>query len=188
MAFTNTAWGFTTGRDKDWREKALCRDEDPELMWPMPKTLWVEDAIAVCGDCKVKVQCLTQGVEIGDWESIRGGLTGAERRRYHGERFEPAEYPPHNARSIRCRSCDSMFYVAAEKMLERGQLCPACGALTRSYSKLRDVVDAYRKLSAEGFCAEEISHTLGYATQKGLYRALVRARRAGLLAAEDVAT
>ena len=41
----------------DWRHDAICRDEDPELFFPIgtsgPALLQVEQAKAVCRRCRV---------------------------------------------------------------------------------------------------------------------------------------
>ena len=46
----------------DWRHRAACRDEDPELFFPIgntgPALLQIEDAKAVCRRCDVVDQCL----------------------------------------------------------------------------------------------------------------------------------
>ena len=46
----------------DWRHRALCRDEDPELFFPIgttgPAAQQVEDAKLVCKRCDVRAECL----------------------------------------------------------------------------------------------------------------------------------
>ena len=45
------------GRVMDWRHTAACRDEDPELFFPIgntgPALLQIEEAKAVCRRCDV---------------------------------------------------------------------------------------------------------------------------------------
>ena len=65
----------------DWRHHAVCRDEDPELFFPIgtsgPALLQVEQAKAVCRRCSVTDQCLRVGA--GD-RSGRRRLGWDERR------------------------------------------------------------------------------------------------------------
>ena len=53
----------------DWRHDAICRDEDPELFFPIgtsgPALLQVEQAKAVCRRCPVTEDCLTWALESG---------------------------------------------------------------------------------------------------------------------------
>jgi WhiB family transcriptional regulator, redox-sensing transcriptional regulator len=47
----------------DWRHKAVCRDEDPELFFPVgnsgPALAQIADAKLVCNRCPVTTECLT---------------------------------------------------------------------------------------------------------------------------------
>ena len=53
----------------DWRHHAACRDEDPELFFPIgtsgPALLQVEQAKAVCRRCSVTDACLQWALESG---------------------------------------------------------------------------------------------------------------------------
>ncbi|NUS74040.1 MAG: WhiB family transcriptional regulator [Corynebacteriales bacterium] len=68
----------------DWRHRALCRDEDPELFFPIgtsgPALLQVESAKAVCGRCPVQQSCLEWALESGQDAGVWGGLDEDERR------------------------------------------------------------------------------------------------------------
>jgi WhiB family transcriptional regulator, redox-sensing transcriptional regulator len=63
----------------DWRQRALCRDEDPELFFPAgttgPAERQVGQAKAVCRRCAVTSQCLSwaldTGQDFGVWVLIR---------------------------------------------------------------------------------------------------------------------
>jgi WhiB family redox-sensing transcriptional regulator len=74
----------------DWRANAACRDEDPELFFPLgdsgPALLQIQDAKAVCNTCDVSRDCLTWALESGQDSGIWGGMSEAERRslRRHG--------------------------------------------------------------------------------------------------------
>lgn len=107
MAYqTRTASGLDTPRDDPWEKSAACADEDPELMHPFPNLnpgeLWL--IREVCFGCTVKLECLKDGVDAADWESVRGGLTGRERAKHHRAGLEPHEYPkPVQPTCVRCR-------------------------------------------------------------------------------------
>lgn len=69
----------------EWTHQAACRDEDPELFFPIsevgPGARQVEQAKAVCARCPVRMQCLEFALENGLADGIFGGMTGDERRR-----------------------------------------------------------------------------------------------------------
>jgi WhiB family redox-sensing transcriptional regulator len=68
----------------DWRHTAACRDEDPELFFPIgttgPALMQVEDAKAVCRRCDVTEACLNWALENGQDAGVWGGLSEDERR------------------------------------------------------------------------------------------------------------
>ena len=68
----------------DWRHKAICRDEDPELFFPIgntgPAIQQIEDAKAVCRRCEVVDTCLKWSIESGQDAGVWGGLSEDERR------------------------------------------------------------------------------------------------------------
>lgn len=68
----------------EWWERAACRDEDPELFFPVsaigPGARQVEEAKAVCARCPVASQCLSFAMDNGLNYGIFGGLTGDERQ------------------------------------------------------------------------------------------------------------
>jgi WhiB family redox-sensing transcriptional regulator len=67
----------------DWRHRAACRDEDPELFFPIgttgPAVLQVEEAKAVCHRCTVIDDCLSWALESGQDAGVWGGLDEDER-------------------------------------------------------------------------------------------------------------
>jgi WhiB family redox-sensing transcriptional regulator len=67
----------------DWRHLAACRDEDPELFFPIgttgPAVRQVEDAKAVCRRCDVIDDCLSWALESGQDAGVWGGLAEEER-------------------------------------------------------------------------------------------------------------
>jgi WhiB family transcriptional regulator, redox-sensing transcriptional regulator len=68
----------------DWRHRAACRDEDPELFFPIgtsgPALLQVEQAKAVCRRCPVTDECLRWALESGQDAGVWGGMSEEERR------------------------------------------------------------------------------------------------------------
>ncbi len=68
----------------DWRHHALCRNEDPELFFPIgtagPAAVQVEQAKVVCQRCPVVSDCLTWAIETGQDNGVWGGTSEDERR------------------------------------------------------------------------------------------------------------
>ena len=68
----------------DWRHRAACRDEDPELFFPIgntgPALLQIEEARAVCRRCEVVDTCLTWALESGQDAGVWGVMSEDERR------------------------------------------------------------------------------------------------------------
>ncbi len=68
----------------DWRHRAVCRDEDPELFFPIgntgPALMQIEEAKAVCRRCNVVETCLQWALESGQDAGVWGGLSEDERR------------------------------------------------------------------------------------------------------------
>src|SRR3954462_13687115 len=68
----------------DWRHKAACLDEDPELFFPIgntgPALLQIEEAKQVCRRCDVRDACLQWALEAGQDHGVWGGLSEDERR------------------------------------------------------------------------------------------------------------
>jgi WhiB family transcriptional regulator, redox-sensing transcriptional regulator len=69
----------------DWRHNAVCREEDPELFFPIgnngPALLQIEEAKAVCRRCPVIEQCLAWALETGEDTEVWGGMSEDERRK-----------------------------------------------------------------------------------------------------------
>ncbi|MEV0694268.1 MULTISPECIES: WhiB family transcriptional regulator [unclassified Streptomyces] len=68
----------------DWRTRAACRDEDPDLFFPIgtsgPALLQTEQAKAVCRRCPVRQQCLDWAMDSGQSLGVWGGTSETERR------------------------------------------------------------------------------------------------------------
>lgn len=78
----------------DWRQRAACRGEDPELFFPVgttgPALDQVELAKAICRSCPVIAECLAAALAGGEDAGIWGGLTEDERRRVRWSRARRA--------------------------------------------------------------------------------------------------
>ena len=72
-------------RGSDWRHRAACTTEDPELFFPIgntgPALNQIEEAKAVCHRCPVVENCLAWALSAGQDYGIWGGLTEDERRK-----------------------------------------------------------------------------------------------------------
>ncbi|MFG2586888.1 WhiB family transcriptional regulator [Streptomyces sp. NBC_01166] len=68
----------------NWRMHAACREEDPDLFFPIgstgPALVQAEEAKAVCGTCPVREQCLEWALENGQDSGVWGGMDENERR------------------------------------------------------------------------------------------------------------
>jgi WhiB family redox-sensing transcriptional regulator len=68
----------------DWRHRAACRDEDPELFFPVgtsgPALLQITEAKAVCRRCLVNAECLNWALASGQDAGVWGGMSEDERR------------------------------------------------------------------------------------------------------------
>jgi WhiB family redox-sensing transcriptional regulator len=64
--------------------QALCREEDPELFFPVgntgPALLQIAQAKAVCRRCPVMNRCLEWALDSGQDSGVWGGLSEDERR------------------------------------------------------------------------------------------------------------
>lgn len=69
----------------DWRHRAICRDEDSELFFPLgtsgPALLQIAEAKTVCRRCSVQPECLTSALSRPSEEDhgIWGGMSKDER-------------------------------------------------------------------------------------------------------------
>ena len=69
----------------DWRADSSCRNEDPELFFPIgntgPALLQIEEAKAICRACPVMERCLQWALESGQEHGVWGGTDEDDRRR-----------------------------------------------------------------------------------------------------------
>ena len=70
--------------DYTWRGRAICRDTDPDLFFPVGTTgqalLQIAKAKEVCGECPVSTQCLEYALDTNQDSGIWGGLDEEQRR------------------------------------------------------------------------------------------------------------
>ena len=68
----------------DWRHRAICRNEEPELFFPTgtsgPALLQIAEAKTVCRRCPVVTERLTWALESGQDAGVWGGMSEDERR------------------------------------------------------------------------------------------------------------
>ncbi|WP_424210675.1 WhiB family transcriptional regulator [Streptomyces sp. BI20] len=68
----------------DWRTRALCVTEDPDLFFPVgtsgPAVTQTSTAKEVCGPCPVVDRCLDWALRTHEPSGIWGGMTTLERR------------------------------------------------------------------------------------------------------------
>ncbi|MFI9721829.1 WhiB family transcriptional regulator [Streptomyces sp. NPDC052396] len=74
----------------NWRHHAACRDEDPDLFFPVgtcgPAVRQTEEAKSVCRGCPVRGQCLRWALDHGQEHGVWGGTSEKERRLLHRAR------------------------------------------------------------------------------------------------------
>ena len=83
MALT---WSRTYDWDvDDWRQRAACRDTDPDLFFPIgttgPALDQIEAAKAVCRGCDAQAQCLEFALATNQEAGVWGAMSEEERRK-----------------------------------------------------------------------------------------------------------
>ena len=77
----------------DWRHEAICRDEDPELFFPVgnsgPALSQIAQAKLVCHRCPVTSPCLKWALETGQDAGVWGGLSPRAQAPQQGPRPQP---------------------------------------------------------------------------------------------------
>ena len=76
--------------DTGWRDRAACRDSDPNLFFPVGTTGTaleeVEAAKALCRTCPVRAECLAFALETNQEAGVWGGASEEERRQLRRNR------------------------------------------------------------------------------------------------------
>ena len=73
----------------EWVHRARCKDEDPELFFPIgttgPAAAQIASAKAICMQCEVRSECLEWAMATGQDAGVWGGMSeeqrASERRR-----------------------------------------------------------------------------------------------------------
>jgi len=70
--------------DDDWRIKAACRDEDPELFFPLGSSsaadrLQIAEAKSICHGCPVLTECRRWTLKFDPSHGVFAGLSEDER-------------------------------------------------------------------------------------------------------------
>ena len=80
--------------DDSWRDRALCRETDPELFFPIGTTGHavgtIEQAKSICSGCQVVGECLDYALANREKVGVWGGATERERRRLLRQRRRTA--------------------------------------------------------------------------------------------------
>jgi len=67
-----------------WVHQARCKDEDPELFFPIgttgPAATQIDMAKTVCLSCEVRLECLEWSLATGQDSGVWGGMSEEERR------------------------------------------------------------------------------------------------------------
>lgn len=93
----------------DWRHRSACRDEDPELFFPVgnsgPALLQIAEAKAVCRRCPVIGDCLSWALDSGQDAGVWGGMSEDERRalKRRNARTRARFYEPESPKVTRLR-------------------------------------------------------------------------------------
>jgi WhiB family redox-sensing transcriptional regulator len=68
----------------DWIHRARCKDEDPELFFPVgttgPAATQADMAKAICFQCDVRCECLEWALRTNQDSGVWGGTNEEERR------------------------------------------------------------------------------------------------------------
>lgn len=85
MSRNQVAFATSTGDPLDWRHRAACLVEDPELFFPIgttgPAVLQIQRAKLVCGRCEVVAECRQFAFGTKQDAGVWGGLSEDERRK-----------------------------------------------------------------------------------------------------------
>jgi WhiB family transcriptional regulator, redox-sensing transcriptional regulator len=78
----------------EWVHRAKCKDEDPELFFPIgttgPAAVQIDAAKSICMRCEVRVQCLEWALATAQDAGVWGGMSEEERRAFRRARRREA--------------------------------------------------------------------------------------------------
>jgi WhiB family redox-sensing transcriptional regulator len=76
--YATDPWGQEA--ERDWQERALCAQTDPEAFFP-EKGGSTREAKKICTGCEVRAECLEYALAHDERFGIWGGLSERERRK-----------------------------------------------------------------------------------------------------------
>lgn len=92
----------STAETIDWRFRGACRDQEPDLFWPIGESAaarqQVEEAKEVCEWCPVRRECLDWALEARQDFGVWGGMSERERRVLH--RRKAKAYGAHQVSAV----------------------------------------------------------------------------------------
>lgn len=65
---------------RQWLAFAACAGASTELFY-RPDGQASKEALRICGDCSVRIECLTFAMANNEWSGVWGGMDAAGRRR-----------------------------------------------------------------------------------------------------------
>src|ERR1700739_2579665 len=111
----------------DWRHKAVCPVEHPELFCPGgnsgPALAQIADAKLVCNRCSVTTECLAWALNTGQDSGVWGGMSEDERR---------APKRRHARARPRSGACPQFAHGAPPPIVGAAPLCAAFTAAAAS--------------------------------------------------------
>lgn len=138
----------------DWRHQAACRDEDPELFFPVgttgPAELQIRQAKSVCHQrCPVMTECLQWALAAGQDFGVWGGMSEDERRALKRRRqredliSREGVDPEHRyVQILRKQRGEYLTLVAAGRTLP--QIAKELHASHATIRKVQEAIDAER--------------------------------------------
>jgi WhiB family redox-sensing transcriptional regulator len=86
-----------TESDEDWRSRATCKYQDPELFFPVSDigpgmAKQISSAKSVCFACPVRPECLDWAESTGQEYGVWGGLDEKERRARRRKKTAKSHY------------------------------------------------------------------------------------------------
>lgn len=75
--------------DLKWMQQGSCTISDPDLFFSNNQDD-IRRAVAICGDCPVRILCANYAISNNEEYGVWGGLTETERKQVRGKKFSRA--------------------------------------------------------------------------------------------------